>query len=192
MAEPGRRRATYEDVLRAPEHLIAELMDGELFTSPRLPFRHGHAATVLLAMLGSAFHRGYDGPGGWTILFGPELHLGNDVLVPDLAVWRDERLGELTDAVGIEIVPDWICKVLSPSTMRTDRLRKLPIYAASAVAYAWLLDPTERLLEVFRLSNGTWNLAGVHGGNDRVFAEPFDAIELDLAMIWGRTEEPAE
>jgi Uma2 family endonuclease len=113
------------------------------------------------------------------------------VLVPDLVAWRAERLPELPDTVGIEIAPDWICEVLSPSTMRTDRLRKLPIYAANAVAYTWLLHPIDRLLEVFRLSDGTWNLAGVYGGNNRVFAEPFDAIELDLAMIWGRSEEPA-
>jgi len=189
MAEPGRRRATYEDVLRAPEHLIAELMDGELFTSPRPRPRHGNAVTQLVADLVPPFGRGSGGPGGWIFIVEPELHLGPDVLVPDLAAWRAERLPELPDSVGIDVAPDWICEVLSPSTMRTDRLRKLPIYARAAVGHVWLLDPIERVLEVYRLSGGIWSLAGGYGGNDRVFAEPFDAIELDLAMIWGRSDE---
>jgi len=192
MAEPGRRRATYEDVLKAPEHLIAELMDGELFTSPRPRQRHGRAHSRLSAKLMTWFEFGEGGgPGGWIFMNEPELHLGSDVLVPDVAGWRSERFDESPESVGIEVAPDWICEVLSPSTMRTDRLRKLPIYARAAVGHIWLLDPIERLLEVFRLSAGAWSLVGGYGGNDRVFAEPFDAIELDLAMIWGRTEEPA-
>ena len=84
-------------------------------------------------------HRG--GPGGWILLDEPELHLHGDVLVPDLAGWRRERMPELPDAAAFELAPDWICEVLSPSTAASDRAEKMPIYARERVAHVWLVDP---------------------------------------------------
>lgn len=189
--ERAHKRATYEDVLNAPEHMVAEILDGELFLSPRPTFRHGVASSVLGVDIGSPFHRGRGGPGGWWIVDEPELHLGTDVLVPDLAGWRRERMPDPPEGVGVTLAPDWVCEVLSPSTERTDRMRKLRIYAREGIGHAWLVSPDQRTLEVFRLQEGQWLLLAVHGGDEVVRAEPFDAIELDLLPLWGE-ERPVE
>jgi Uma2 family endonuclease len=136
--------------------------------------------------LGSPFHRGRGGPGGWIILDEPELHLGADVLVPDLAGWRRERLPEVPDAAFFELAPDWACEVLSPSTSLLDRRRKLPIYAREGVAHVWLVDPKARSVEVFRLSEGSYLYVAVHGEDERVRLEPFAAVELELSALWPR------
>ena len=150
-ADPVRRQATYEDVLRAPEHVVAEVLNGDLYTSPRPAGPHAEAASVLGMDLGGAFHRGRGGPGGWIILFEPELHLGRDILVPDLAGWLRSRLPAVPPTPFLELAPDWACEVVSPGSERMDRERKLPIYARERVSHVWLVDPLERMVEVYRL-----------------------------------------
>ncbi|NOK23465.1 Uma2 family endonuclease, partial [Corallococcus carmarthensis] len=127
------------------------------------------------------------GPGGWTLLDEPELHFGEDVLVPDVAGWRVERLPYVPDTAAISLAPDWVCEVLSPSTRKLDREAKLPVYAREGVRHVWLMDPLTRTLEVFGLRDGRYEVPLTHSGGDAVRAEPFDAVELDLAFIWGRT-----
>lgn len=187
MAGPARRRATYEDVLRAPEHLVAEVIDGELHLSPRPGSRHAHASSSLGIKLGAPFmFGGGDGPGGWIILDEPELHLGGEpaILVPDLAGWRRERMQLGEEVAYFTLAPDWVCEVLSQSTGQLDRAKKLPLYAAEGVRHAWLLDPTQRTLEVYRNEAGRWLLLATYAGDARVRAEPFDAVELDLSALW--------
>jgi Uma2 family endonuclease len=187
MGEPARRRATYEDLLAVPAPLVAEIVNGVLITSPRPASRHARASSALGGELLGPFDRGRNGgPGGWIILDEPELHLQGDVLVPDIAGWRRDRMPELPDTAAFTLAPDWICEVLSPSTRAVDRVEKLPIYAREHVAHAWLVDPLERLLEVFRLEGAQWLLVGTWHGDVSVRAEPFDAIELELAALWAR------
>ena len=175
-----------------PSHLVAEIVGGVLRTKPRPARRHTIAASNLGEELGPPFKRGRGGPGGWVILDEPELHLGTmpDIVVPDLAGWRRERM---PDAVGdedappyYELAPDWVCEVLSPRTEAFDRGEKVPVYARESVRHVWLVDPIEQTLEVFRLEGERYMLLGVHHGDARVRAEPFDAIELDLAILWAR------
>jgi Uma2 family endonuclease len=194
--EPTRRRATYQDVLDAARHEVAEIFDGELYLSPRPALPHASVASVLGSELMPPFHRGRGGPGGWIILDEPELHLGDDILVPDLAGWRRERLPAIEQAAYLTLAPDWLCEVLSRSTEKIDRARKLPIYAAAGVRHAWLLNPTLRTLEVLRLQDGRWLTLAVHYDGQRFRAEPFEALELELATLWadfapaGRVSEP--
>jgi Uma2 family endonuclease len=187
MAAPKPRRATYQDILDAPEHEVAEIIDGELFLSPRPAPRHSVAASALGEELGPPFKRGRGGPGGWMILDEPELHLDPDVLVPDLGGWRLERMPAIADEPYFTVVPDWVAEVLSPSTERVDRTRKLAIYARAGVRHVWLVHPIHRSLEVLRLHEGSWLLVAVHRDDQRVRAEPFDAIELDLSILWAGT-----
>lgn len=186
MADPAGKRAGYEDVLAAPPHMVAEVIDGYLELQPRPAALHAAAATALGEELGPPFKRGRGGPGGWVILYEPELHLREDILVPDLAGWRRERMPEIPDAAYFELAPDWVCEVLSPSTYAKDRGRKLPIYARERVTHAWLIEPKAQLLEVLRLDGDTYRIAGTFHGETRVRAEPFDAIELDLSILWAR------
>jgi Uma2 family endonuclease len=188
MADPAKRRATYQDVLDAPMHMVAEVVDGELYTHPRPRPRHTVVSSVLGMDLGNAFQRGRGGPGGWLILDEPELHLGPDpdIIVPDLAGWRRERMPELPEEAFFRLAPDWACEVLSTSTAQLDRTRKLPIYARERVPHVWLVDPDGKTLEVLELDGDTYRLVATHGGDAVVRAVPFDAIELKLADLWGK------
>lgn len=184
MSRPAERVADYRDVLAAPPHLVAELVDGELHTHPRPAPRHANAGSTLGMRIGNPFSQGEGGPGGWWILDEPECHLGRDVLVPDLAGWRRNRMPSLPDTAWFELPPDWICEVLSPGTARLDRVRKLPIYAHHGVAHAWLIDPDQRTLEAYELSGGRWLLIGSHAEDEVIRVPPFDAVELPLDKLW--------
>jgi Uma2 family endonuclease len=184
------KRATYEDVLNAPENKVAEILDGELFLSPRPAPRHAVAHSRLLGALGKPFDDGVGGPGGWWILTEPELHFGEQVVVPDLAGWRRERLPAMPEEAFFSLAPDWVCEVLSPSTGRIDRGRKLRIYAEAGVAQAWFVNPLERTLEVLRLREGAWTIVAVCSDSDTVRIEPFEAIELALGRLWADPPAP--
>ncbi len=116
----------------------------------------------------------------------PELHLGDDIIVPDLAGWRRSRMPEIPDVPFFTLAPDWVCEVLSPSTEQLDRADKLPLFAANQVSHAWLLSPTARTLEVFELDGRTFRLVSVFKNDERVRARPFDAFELELGALWER------
>lgn len=176
--------ATYEDLVKVPEHLVAEILDGELYTSPRPAPRHAVAYTRLVSAVGSQFSGGGARPGGWLILAEPELHLGQDVLVPDVAGWRRERVPRLPDQAYFTLAPDWICEVLSPSTAAVDRGVKLRIYAREAVGHAWLVDPIAQTLEVLALEGRRWVLLATHMGADTARAAPFDALPLEMSHLW--------
>jgi Uma2 family endonuclease len=181
------RRATYDDLLQVPDHQVAEIVDGDLYASPRPAPRHARASSVLGGELGGPYDIGRGGPGGWWILHEPELHLDEDVLVPDLAGWRRERLPVLPDQSFFALAPDWVCEVISPGTERLDRTRKLPAYARSGVGHAWLVNPLARTLEVLRLEQGRWTVIAAHASDEIVRAEPFEAVEIDLLLLWGET-----
>jgi Uma2 family endonuclease len=178
------RFATYEDVLSAPEHLVAEILDGVLHTSPRPAPRHARSSSSLMGRMFDPFDRGHGGPGGWIILIEPELHLGRDVMVPDVAGWRRERLPKLPDAAWFDLVPDWACEVLSPSTARVDRQLKMRLYAAHGLPHLWLVDPIAQTLESYRLEGTRWLLLATHGGDETAAIEPFEAVPLELADLW--------
>ena len=191
MSDPApKRRATYQDVLDAPEHRVAEILNGELYLSPRPGGPATGVGSAIAGELYGPFDRGHGGPGGWVILFEPELHIAEHVIVPDLAGWRTERLPMLPEGASFTVVPDWVCEVLSPSTQRLDRIEKMPVYAAMGVQHLWLVHPTARVLEVFRLHEGNWLQIALHKDLVRARIEPFDAIELDLAAIWSRVPRP--
>lgn len=185
MASPVTRRATYDDLLQVPDHRVAEIVDGDLHVSPRPASRHSLASSRLGLELGVPFDQGRGGPGGWWILDEPELHFGEDVLVPDLAGWRRDRMPVFPDTAAFTLAPDWVCEVVSPSTERFDRARKMPVCAREGVPHLWLLSPLRQTLEVYRLTESRWLLLATHEGSARVRAEPFDAVELDLGPLWG-------
>lgn len=186
MASPAPRSANYQDLLALPRHLVGELINGQLHAQPRPGGSHAAAASLLGMVLGNPFHRGSGGPGGWIILDEPELHLGGDVLVPDLAGWRRERMPQVPDTPAFELAPDWLAEILSPSTAAIDRADKLPIYARERVQHVWLIDPRIQTLEAFVLDNDRYQLLGTWRGDATLRVPPFEALELELAAIWAR------
>lgn len=175
--------ATYEDLLRVPENMVAELIEGELYASPRPGTPHAEAATEIASVLRTVF--GGRGTGEWHIILEPELHLDANVLVPDIAGWRVEHVPVMPRTPAVSIPPDWVCEVLSHSTARIDRAKKLPIYAQYGVGHAWVVDVDEQYLEVKRLIDGRWSDVAIFTGPETVRAEPFEAIEIDMTFVWG-------
>ena len=186
---PPMKHATYEDVLNAPDHMVAELLDGELILSPRPSARHASAMAAIHGTLWPRFDGGERRPSGWIVLPEPELHFGTAVVVPDVAAWRRERLPSVPDRPWLEVAPDWVCEVLSPSTARIDRGRKLKVYAEAGVAHAWLVNPVDRTLEVLSLKDGAWMLVAAFGGSDVARIQPFEDLELVLTRLWPDTPE---
>jgi len=199
-----RRPATYEELLALPENVVGEIVDGELHASARPAQPHAACSSGIAALLLAPFHFGRGeggeaGPGGWWILFEPELHFWRErggerqveALVPDFAGWRRERLPRLAEGAAFTLAPDWVCEIVSPSTAAFDRVKKLSVYAREGVAHAWIVDPLGRSLEVFRLFEGHWLLVASFLGKETVRVEPFEAAALDLSLLWLPEEPPA-
>jgi Uma2 family endonuclease len=180
----GKKPASYEDIEALPVGWVGEIIADELYSSPRPAFRHLHVASRLMSLLIASFDLARTGPGGWWFLAEPELHLGPDILVPDLAGWRRERVPEPPDVPWVTMAPDWVCEVLSPSTRLVDRARKMPLYHRAGVRHAWIIDPERYTLEVYRSEQGGWVRSGFYEGAALVRAEPFEAVPLELPLLW--------
>ena len=176
----------YEQLLALPENQVGEVIGGQLYTQPRPAGPHAMAEAAIVLRIGAPFRFGEGGPGGWWILPEPEIHFIRDteVAVPDLAGWRRERMPTIPRDHRFEVVPDWVCEILSPSTQQKDRVLKLPLYARYGVAYAWLVDPLARTLEVFELNEGRWILLSAIREDEPVCFPPFTAVTFSLADLW--------
>jgi Uma2 family endonuclease len=178
--------ARYEELAALPPLVTGQIVDGVLYAHANPGTLHTLALSNLGHELGPPFVRGKGGPGGWAMLYRPELHLGADVLVPDRAGWRRERMPEVPLEPYFTLAPDWACEVLSPSTASFDRKKKLPVYAREGVRHVWIVEPETKTLEVLRLDGDTYRIALVASDDDKGRFEPFEAIELDVAILWAR------
>lgn len=178
--------ATYQDVLDAPENMVAEIVYGQLSLQPRPASPHAMVISAMGVKLGGPFSFDEGGPGGWVILVEPELHLGDHVVVPDLAGWRRERMPQMPEAPYFTLAPDWCCEVLSPSTAALDRVEKRQIYAGAGVQYLWLVDPATKILEGFVLQDEKWVLTHVRKDDDTCDVPPFEAAPFGLGVLWSR------
>jgi Uma2 family endonuclease len=184
MADLAKKRATYEDLYGLPENMRGEVIDGQLIVTPRPSRRHANVAFAMSGELASPYSFGRGGPGGWVILVEPEIKIGEHILVPDLAGWKRERFPVSEDHNWISVTPDWVCEILSPDTIRNDRIKKMGIYREHSVRHVWLVDPGSKTLEVFGLQLEAWTLLGFYAGDDKVRAEPFPEAEMSLEHFW--------
>jgi Uma2 family endonuclease len=187
MAQAAHQKATYEDLLALPANVVGQIVFGVLHAHPRPAPKHAQAASTLGEELGPPFKRGRGGPGGWLILDEPELHLGEHVVVPDLGGWRRERMPEMpVDKAFFDLSPDWVCEVLSASTASLDRGDKLKVWRAFDVSHVWFVDPEARTLEILEKDPRGYRVFEVFSGEAKIRAVPFDAIELELGLLWAR------
>lgn len=185
MPDTMKKKAVYEDLRSLPENVVSEIVDGGLVATPRPLYRHGLAFSALGAMIVPPYQFGRGGgPGDWWILDKPEVHLGEHVLVPDLAGWKKDRMPELPATNWTSIAPDWVCEILSPATFRLDRIQKMPLYAQHGVLFLWLVDPDRKGFEPFGPEAGSRSLPGTYLGDDKVRAGPFREVEIDLNHLW--------
>ncbi|WP_163786865.1 Uma2 family endonuclease [Myxococcus vastator] len=191
-----RKPATYEDLEQLPVGWVGEIVDDALYASPRPAYGHLRVSSRLTSLLAHPFELSREGPGSWWFLVEPELHLARDVVVPDVAGWRRERLPEPPDPElpWFSTAPDWLCEVLSPSTRSLDRVRKMPLYFREGVANLWVIDPVRQSLEVYRRGATSWVRSQLFTGSVTVSAEPFKSLPLDLGLLWtprmGSTVQP--
>ncbi|ABF90876.1 conserved hypothetical protein [Myxococcus xanthus DK 1622] len=169
-----------------PSGWVGEILDEELVASPRPTAAQTRAAFMLGVELGEQLDKRRGGSGRWCFLRAPELHLGHDMLVPDMAGWRRERVDVPfePDVPFLTLVPDWVCEVLTPSTAALDRARKLPLYARAGVSHVWLVDPAARTLEVYQRVKRGWLLTGSYEDDALVRADPFPSSTLELGSLW--------
>lgn len=176
--------ATYADLVAVPPHLVAEILYGRLVTHPRPHHRHSRSSHRVASVLGPPFDLDAEGPESWDFYSEPELHLGPHVVVPDVAGWRRGRLADLSDDQPfIDIAPDWVCELLSPSTEDRDRGVKKSIYGEAGVEHYWLLDPDARTLEVFRSTAGVWSLIATFGDDAAICADPFNSETFTMSRL---------
>ena len=179
-----KRPATYADVLDQPEHVVAEIVGGTLDLGPLPPPRGALAKTALCALLANALCEGRGQDRGWWVMPSPELRLGDDVLVADIAAWRCAHAPDLLDRDRFDVAPDWVCEVLQPKTRALDLAVKRPAYARHGVAHLWQVDPDARTLEAFALEGGRWVLVDTLTDAAEVALPPFDAVAFALADLW--------
>jgi Uma2 family endonuclease len=185
IADPETRmKLTYEDLCNVPDDMTGEIIDGELSLTPMPSKQQIHTGTKLANAVVAAYHFGTKGPGGWIILDEPDLAFGEDILVPELAGWKEDRFIVSWEHHWISVAPDWVCEIISPETAQRDRTQKMPIYERNGVSYVWLIDPAEKSLEIFRLESGKWGAPTLYTGNDKVRAEPFEQTEINLGDLW--------
>ncbi len=192
MRELHRAPATVDDLKDVPEGWTGQIVDGELWALPRPAFGHGRVTSQLGSELNPPFGRGRGGPGGWLILDEPELRLSGEVLVPDLAGWTRERLptDPPPETPFFTLAPDWVCEVLSPSTMRLDRVKKRRSYLRERVHWLWYIDPIGRTLEAYRIEGAEYVALGTWEAGEKARIAPFEAIELELDALWGADPKP--
>ncbi|MEF8794096.1 Uma2 family endonuclease [Thiohalorhabdus sp.] len=186
MAHPARPHTLYEAIEALPEGVTGEIIGGQMHTQPRPSGPHALAGSNLGIDLGNRYSRGHGGPGGWWIIDEPEVHFIRDseILIPDLAGWRRERMPALPQDQRFEVVPDWVCEILSPASASKAREVKIPVYARYRVAHAWLVDPREQSLEAYALQEGEWTLVGTYSGEDLVDTDPFPEAGFRVADLW--------
>jgi Uma2 family endonuclease len=190
MSIAKKEKTSYEQWLELPQEVIGEILSGELVAIPRPSPEHSKLSSTLGGELHGPFFKGQGGPGGWIFFDEPELHLSInpnlniDIVVPDLAGWKKERLVEKPKTPYFTLAPDWVCEVLSPSTASRDRKIKMDLYAKYNIPYYWIFDPLNKTLEVFELKNSKFECFMVASGEDKVMAPPFETIQLDLSLLW--------
>ncbi len=190
MSNPANKIPTYEDILALPEGITGEIIDGQLYTSPRPSPIHQRAMIGISSPLQQKYGGGSGGgKKGWIFLTEPQLHLALQDIVPDVAGWKIEKLPDVPQKVFgeplITITPDWVCEILSPSSGRRDRVLKRKIYWELKVGYYWIIDPLNQTLEAYKYERSSkWTEVGVYGGEEKAKVEPFDDIEFDLSTLW--------
>lgn len=185
-------RYTIADWLAQPEERRVELIDGEFVEKAAPSFEHGRAQGRTSGTLGQAFDRrpgGPQGPGGWVIVTEVDIVLDGRGFRPAIAGWRRDRLSTPPKERPVTTRPDWICEIVSASNRQTDTVTKLRCYQEAGVPHFWILDPDARSLTVYRHRPDGYLLVLVAAADERVRAEPFDAIELQVGVLLGDDPE---
>ena len=185
MSSAVKSKSVLEQWQELPDNVIGEIVSGELHVSPRPSPKHSNSASGIIDQLRTPFHNGRNGgPGGWIILMEPEVHMESHIMIPDVAGWKRERIPQIPEEAFFTLAPDWVCEVISPSTAKLDRVKKMPIYAEKEIKHCWIIDPLAKTLEIFENDHFQWKLIGTYSENDNVKVEPFTDVVFTINEIW--------
>jgi Uma2 family endonuclease len=186
-----RRAATLDDLARVRDGRAVEIIDGELVEKAMPSPAHGSAQLAVGAQLFLPFNRrsGGGGPGGWWLMTEVEVHYEDrQVYRHDLVGWRHATCSTRPSEIPVRVRPDWVCEILSPSNAGNDLVKKLRTLQRHAVPHYWLVDPENRTLTVLRWTVDGYLTALTAGDVEVVRAEPFEAIELRLELLFAAEE----
>jgi Uma2 family endonuclease len=184
MVDLAKKNAVYADLFDLPDNVTGEILAGQLEVHPRPAPRHALAASAVGALLFSRFASRSDSDAEWWILYEPECHLGDDIVVPDIAGWRKSTMATLPETAWFDVCPDWVCEVISPATAKRDRGIKRDIYAREGVGHFWIVDPIEKLVEVFELQSLHWVLVQTAMDDQVIGLRPFESMPFELSALW--------
>jgi Uma2 family endonuclease len=182
--------ATLADWLAQPTEARLELVDGALIEKAAPDYEHGRTQLDVAQQIRPRYHhRGGDGrPGGWWIAAEVDIVLDGNGFRPDLLGWRRARVPLMPPERPVTVIPDWICEIVSESNATTDTVKKLRRYHQAGVNHYWLVDPAKKTLTVYRHQRDGYLAVLVAESGETVRAEPFEAIELQLAPLFGQEE----
>jgi len=192
MAAPSSKRATFADLLALPDHVRAEVIHGSIVEKASPSGEHGGSQLAIGIVLGRRFQRRPGGrwPGGWWLVSEAEVEYeAHEIYVHDVAGWRRERLPERPTGRPLRTRPDWACEILSPSNAKRDLVDKFQTLQRTGVPHYWVIDPTEQTLIVHRWQPAGYLVVLTASAGDVVRAEPFDAVELRVATLFGLEDD---
>lgn len=192
---PPEGRATIEDWLRIPEEKRAELIHGRIVYHAFPGVKHGDTQAQI-----SHFLRPYRGrrpggeggggaalPGGWWLSQEVDMQIGDIGCRPDVVGWRRDRHARVPEADErgvVTAVPDFLCEVLSASTVRYDQGEKRDAYFRAGVPHYWMVDPTNQTLTVLEWTERGYVILRVAGPGETVRAAPFEAVEIPVEDLF--------
>ncbi len=182
----ARELACYQDLLALADDVRAEILGGEIVAMPAPLPRHSNPQRALGRFVGGPFHDddGFGGPGGWWIFVEVDVELeAHEVVRPDLAGWRRERL-VTPDRRPLRVVPDWACEIVSPSSAARDRVYKRHLYARHGIRHYWIVDPEARTLEALELHDGRWVDVGTYDETATAQVPPFEAVSIEVGRLF--------
>ncbi len=187
MSVPAPKLAVYADLLALADDVRAEILAGHIITTPAPLPKHSKAQRALGRFVGGPFDDddGHGGPGGWWIFVEVDVEFGtHDIVRPDLSGWRRERLVDPGDKRPIQVAPDWVCEILSPSTATRDKVAKRKLYAQHGVRHYWIVDVDARTLEAFELRDGHWTLLDSYDDTATARIPPFGRVQLTVDRLF--------
>jgi Uma2 family endonuclease len=190
-APPKVTGATYADLARLGD-ARAEIIHGSIVEKASPSPGHSSTQVSLGGFVSRRYKRKPGGrwPGGWWI--GTEVdveYASHELFCHDLAGWRLERLPGPPEKRPFRLRPDWVCEILSPSNEKRDLVDKMRVLRESGVPHYWILHPDEKVLVVHRLEANGYLVALTASSGETVRAEPFDAVELPVGVLFGDEDE---
>jgi Uma2 family endonuclease len=175
-----------------PDHVRAEVIHGVVVEKASPSAEHGASQAAFVVALGRRFQRRPGGrwPGGWWL--GTEIDVEyetHEVYVHDIVGWRRERVPDRPAGRPIRMRPDWACELLSPSNAKHDVVDKFKVLHANQVPHYWIADPIEQTLVVHRWEPRGYLVVLTAASGEEVLAEPFDAVTLRVAALFGLEDD---